>query len=65
VTDGTTNASLPKAIAPESLTFEQAMELLAARRDAAPSPRRGAPKRRTAGGARSARGGRKAKAAVS
>jgi DNA topoisomerase-1 len=60
VTDGTTNASIPKAIAPEALTFEQAMELLAARRDAAPSPRRGATKRRAAGGGRSARGGRKA-----
>jgi topoisomerase IA-like protein len=32
---------------PESLTFEQAPELLEARRNAAPSPRRGA-----AGGAR-------------
>src|SRR5687767_9515927 len=42
VTDGTTNASLPKTMAPESLTFAQAMELLAARKDAAPSPRRGA-----------------------
>jgi DNA topoisomerase-1 len=65
VTDGTTNASLPKAVAPESLTFEQAMELLAARRDAAPAPRRGATKRRAAGGTRTARGGRKPKAAVS
>ena len=60
VTDGTTNASLPKAITPESLTFDQAMELLAARRDAAPSPRRGATKRRGAGARTSARGGRKA-----
>jgi DNA topoisomerase-1 len=30
VTDGTTNASLPKGGNPESLTYEQAMELLAA-----------------------------------
>jgi DNA topoisomerase-1 len=48
VTDGTTNASLPKGSSPESLTYEAAMELLAARRDAAPAPRRGATRRRTA-----------------
>jgi DNA topoisomerase I len=52
VTDGTTNASLPKAMAPEALTWEQAQELLAARRDAVPMPRRGGGgfKRRPAGG---------------
>jgi DNA topoisomerase-1 len=60
VTDGTTNASIPKTMTPESVTFEQAVQLLAARRDAAPSPRRGGTKRRAPGGARSARGGRKA-----
>jgi DNA topoisomerase I len=54
VTDGTTNASVPKGSNPESLTFEQAMGLLEARRNAAPSPRR------TAGG----RGRRVAAAAV-
>ena len=45
VTDGTTNASIPKGSNPEALTFEQAMELLEARRNAAPSTRRagGAP----------------------
>ncbi len=48
VTDGTTNASIPKTVDPESLTFAQAMELLAARREAAPAPRRGGA-RRTAG----------------
>jgi DNA topoisomerase-1 len=48
VTDGTTNASLPKGSSPESLTYEAAMELLAARRDAPPAPRRGATRRRTA-----------------
>jgi DNA topoisomerase-1 len=48
VTDGTTNASLPRGTSPESLTLEQAMELLAARRDAAPSPRRAASRKRTA-----------------
>ncbi|HZL92205.1 MAG TPA: topoisomerase C-terminal repeat-containing protein, partial [Vicinamibacterales bacterium] len=41
VTDGTTNASIPKTTSPEALTYAQAIELLAARRDAAPSPRRG------------------------
>jgi DNA topoisomerase I len=41
VTDGTTNASVPRTTAPEALTYAQAVELLAARRDAAPSPRRG------------------------
>jgi DNA topoisomerase-1 len=41
VTDGTTNASIPKAMSPETITYEQAQELLAARRDAVPVPRRG------------------------
>ena len=49
VTDGTTNASIPKTIRPETLTYEQAIELLAARRDAAPMPKRGAKKRAAAG----------------
>ena len=42
VTDGTTNASIPKSTNPELVTFEQAAELLETRRNAAPSPRRGA-----------------------
>ncbi len=42
VTDGTLNASIPKGANPEALTFSQAMDLLAARRDAAPKPARGA-----------------------
>ena len=50
VTDGTTNASLPKAANPDALTFEQATELLEARRNAAPSGRPAAGRgRRTAG----------------
>ena len=48
VTDGTTNASIPKGSNPESLTVEQAMELLEARRNAAPSPRRAGGGRRAA-----------------
>jgi DNA topoisomerase I len=55
VTDGTTNASIPKGSNPETLTWEQAQELLAARRDAAPSPKRG-------GGARGRAGARKTSA---
>jgi DNA topoisomerase-1 len=46
VTDGTTNASIPKTTAPEALTYLQATELLVARRDAAPIARRGRPRSR-------------------
>jgi DNA topoisomerase-1 len=46
VTDGTTNASIPKSSSPESITFQQAMELLEARREAGPVPRRGTTRRR-------------------
>jgi DNA topoisomerase-1 len=48
VTDGTTNASIPRTTNPETLTYAQAVELLAARRDAAPSPRRGRARPRAA-----------------
>jgi DNA topoisomerase-1 len=48
VTDGTTNASIPKTTNPDSLTYAQAQELLAARRDAGPSPRRMGGRRRAA-----------------
>ena len=51
VTDGTTNASLPRTSDPNALTFAQATELLAARRDMAPAPKRGGFKRKTAGAA--------------
>ena len=60
VTDGTTNASIPKSMSPEQLTWEQAQELLAARRDAGPSPKRAAKRRTAAGG-----GGRKKAARAS
>jgi DNA topoisomerase I len=51
VTDGSVNASLPKTADPNALTFEQAMELLNARRDMAPAPKRGGFKRKAAGAA--------------
>jgi DNA topoisomerase-1 len=51
VTDGTTNASLPRGTAPEALTSEQALELLKARREAAPAPRRTVSRRRSASAA--------------
>jgi DNA topoisomerase I len=40
VTDGTTNASIPKGTAPEALTMDEAVGLLAARVGAAKAPRR-------------------------
>ena len=48
VTDGTLNASIPRGTSPESVTFEQAVGLLEARRNAAPSPRRAGGRRRGA-----------------
>jgi DNA topoisomerase-1 len=62
VTDGTTNASIPKGSNPEALTFEQAMELLEARRNAAPSAHRAAGRRRTAATARTSSGRARRKA---
>jgi DNA topoisomerase-1 len=57
VTDGRTNASIPKTMNPDTLTYAQAEELLAARRGAAPSPPRGGGRRRQAAGAKSSRRG--------
>jgi DNA topoisomerase-1 len=57
VTDGRTNASIPKTMNPESVTYAQAEELLAARRGAAPAPPRGGSRRRSAGAGKSARRG--------
>jgi DNA topoisomerase-1 len=58
VTDGTINASIPRGSNPDSVTYEQAVELLEGRRNAAPSARRGAPRRRTAARRAAGRGGR-------
>ena len=52
VTDGAVNASIPKTMNPDAITYQEAQNLLAARRDAAPMPRRGGTKRRMAGAAR-------------
>ncbi len=46
VTDGTTNASLPKGNAPEELTFQAALDLLAARAALGP-PKKKAARRKT------------------
>ena len=59
VTDGTTNASIPKGANPETLTYAQAMELLEARRGAVPMPKR-APARGRSGGAKKASAPKKA-----
>jgi len=59
VTDGRTNASIPKTMNPDSVTYEQAEELLAARRGAAPSPARGRSRRVAGGGKTRRRGSRK------
>jgi DNA topoisomerase-1 len=48
VADGETNASLPRDTEPESLTFEQALALLAARAAQAPASRRRSTKKRAA-----------------
>jgi DNA topoisomerase-1 len=59
VTDGTTNASIPKGSSPETLTFEKAIDLLEARRSAAPSPRRAPARRRAKGTKTSSRTSRR------
>ncbi len=63
VTDGSVNASIPKGTNPEGLTFEQAIELLQARRDAAPMPKRGAKKSKASGPRPKASGRSKARVA--
>jgi DNA topoisomerase-1 len=55
VTDGQTNASVPKDVAPQELTFEQAVDLLAARA-ARGGPRRGRKKAASTRGAKKTAG---------
>jgi DNA topoisomerase-1 len=47
VTDGTTNASLPKDRAPEELAFKEALDLLAARAELGPSKKKAARKKKS------------------
>jgi DNA topoisomerase-1 len=62
VTDGTTNASLPKGTAPEALSMDEAVGLLAAREGAAKPPRRRAAKStKTTKGAKSPKTAKAAK----
>ncbi|OFW05451.1 MAG: hypothetical protein A3I61_14650 [Acidobacteria bacterium RIFCSPLOWO2_02_FULL_68_18] len=60
VTDGRINASIPRGSNPEAVTFEQAVELLEARRNAMPMPRRAGGRR---GAPRASARGARAKAA--
>jgi DNA topoisomerase-1 len=68
VTDGETNASLPKGAEPEELSFQEALDLLAARAAAGPpkrkSAKRKAAKAATAAPKKSATKRRTAKAAA-
>ena len=55
VTDGETNATLPREQAPDALTLEEALQLLSARRAAGPSkPKRGGARARSASPAKPA-----------
>lgn len=56
VTDGETNASLPKGTPPEELTFQEALDLLAARAAAGPSKKK-VTKRKTAKSVKTAKSG--------
>jgi DNA topoisomerase-1 len=48
VTDGTTNATLPKTIAPDQLTLEEAAQLIDARAEAAPAKKKAPAKKAAA-----------------
>jgi DNA topoisomerase-1 len=67
VTDGETNATVPKDVTPEALTFDQALNLLAERAMRGPSKksRRGKPARAAAAAPKAASAKKPAKAPVS
>ena len=46
VTDGTTNATIPKAIAPEEITEEQAIALIDERAAKGPAKKKGKPRKK-------------------
>ena len=48
VTDGETNATIPRSDKVEEMTYERAIELLAEKRAKGPAPKRKAPARKTA-----------------
>ena len=52
VTDGTTNASLPKGAEPSALTREEAVALLRARAEGAPAKKAKRPARKATGAAK-------------
>jgi len=52
VTDGITNRTLPKGVTAQSLTHQEAVELLAAKRAAGPAPKRSGGRSSSGGPAR-------------
>ena len=49
VTDGTTNATLPKTLAPDQLTLEEAAQLIDERAAKGPAPKKGRARKAPAG----------------
>ena len=62
-TDGATNASLPKGVTPEELTFDQALALLAERALVAPKKKKKAAKKKATKKATKKKSSKKKKAA--
>jgi len=55
VTDGTTNASLPKGVGPDEITFQQTLDLLAARAARGPAKKKAPRKKKKAANKRTAK----------